>query len=202
VLTIPRQTTTIPLVAAGLLFPFITSEWKSAVAHKGHWDAGLQTSRDGAILTNYNHAFLERGGLAPSVIDTSHYSVTCDMDTIKLYVHWRTTRAGRVYHFSKVIDHYMIFNHRDPNTVHTDVIRFRACLRNILDWALSSRLETFRQAIHNLMGAEQMLNEGHISEDEYIPDGNNDDASTYAHDMNLGAAEDLSEEPTRKRQKV
>jgi len=141
-------------VAATTHFPFLTCQWKCGDGDEGHPHATLQGARDGACIVNYNHAFLEASGLPPSVVDTCHFSVTCDMESVKLWVHWRASTAGEVEHHMKRIGFYVIRDDQgDPEN--PGVKPFRARLRNILEWAQGPRLARFHSAIARLTNDRQ-----------------------------------------------
>jgi hypothetical protein len=146
------QITAIQPVGA-TLFPFLTAEWKSGGGSEGHAQAALQAARGAACLVNYNYALLEYSGKDPSSSDTIHFTITCDMQTVKLYVHWRDYVGPRVQHFSKKISvHKLRDDDGDENNPH--MRRFRGRLRNVLDWAIGDRLKNIHEAIASIAKKE------------------------------------------------
>ena len=135
-----------PRIAPTTYFPFLTCEWKTEGGDQGHTHASLQGARDGACIVNYNQAFLEAAGLVPSIIDTCHFSVTCDILSAMLWVHWRESKEGYVEHYARMISHENIRD-ADEDKDNPGMRKFRARLRNILEWAQGTRLEMFRSAI-------------------------------------------------------
>jgi hypothetical protein len=134
-------------------FPFLTCEWKSPVANEGHAQATNQGARSGTAIVNYNHAFLEKAGFTPSVVETCHFSITCDMETAWLWIHWRMSVAGTVGHHMKKIGQYFVRDLHDPTNA--SMIQMRCQLRNILDWAVGPRLSIFKTAIANIAEKEE-----------------------------------------------
>ena len=96
---------------------------------------------------NYLHDFYTRAGLQPSVVDTCHWSVTSDMTTAMLWVHWRTcsNKTKTVKHHMKLVDQQFLRAANDKNN--KAMVHFRRKLRNILKWAVGPRLVKIRNAI-------------------------------------------------------
>ncbi|KAH5758548.1 hypothetical protein HBI16_200380 [Parastagonospora nodorum] len=140
--------------AAATLFPFLTAEWKSGGGSEGHTHAALQAVRGAACVVNYNYAFLKHAGMVPTLLDTIHFSLTCNMDTVKLYVHWREHFAGDIHHYSKRIGSHNLSD-ADEDESNPDMLEFRARLRNILDWAVGVRLDTIQCAIGKIAKIER-----------------------------------------------
>jgi hypothetical protein len=127
--TLPQLTAVVP--AAASLFPFLTAEWKSD-GSEGHTHAALQAVLGAACVVNNNYAFLKHAGMMPTLLDTIHFSLTCNMDTVKLYVHWREFFEGDIHHYSKRISSHGLRD-ADEDESNPDMLKFRARLRNILD---------------------------------------------------------------------
>jgi hypothetical protein len=132
-------------VSSALLFPFLTCQWKSAKGSQGHWHAQRQSARDGAAIVNYLHAFYAEAGIAPSFVDTCHWSLTCDTQTVSLYLHWRTEEAGNVTHHMRKVEQEFLRALDDEENV--GMVKFRHRLRNILDYAVGARLDNIKAAI-------------------------------------------------------
>lgn len=98
----------------------------------------LQGTRDGTCIANYLHEFYTDVGRIPSVVDTCHFSATCDMETIKLWVHWREEEDGQVDHYMKCIKRAFLEITIDDESMNL-FIATRKMLRNILDYAMNER---------------------------------------------------------------
>lgn len=136
----------------GLHFPFLTCQWKSAKGSQGHWHAQRQSARDGTAIVNYLHTFYTDAGVTPSVVDTCHWSLTCDMHSAVLCVHWRTEADGSaVYHMRRVQQEFLSAIEDEENT---GIACLRHRLRSVLDYALGPRLTRIRDAIPRLKEAK------------------------------------------------
>ncbi|KAL5420107.1 hypothetical protein PMIN04_006650 [Paraphaeosphaeria minitans] len=69
-----------------LLFPFLTSQWKTPNSNENILHAHNQAARDGAVIVNYLYNFysLAYPDQGPAIIDTAHYSFTCDLLTAQI----------------------------------------------------------------------------------------------------------------------
>ncbi|KAL5379351.1 hypothetical protein PMIN02_010964 [Paraphaeosphaeria minitans] len=69
-----------------LLFPFLTSQWKTPNSNENILHAHNQAARDGAVIVNYLYNFysLAYPDQGPAIIDTAHYSFTCDLHTAQI----------------------------------------------------------------------------------------------------------------------
>ncbi|KAF2254224.1 hypothetical protein BU26DRAFT_558934 [Trematosphaeria pertusa] len=126
-------------------FPFLSCQWKSS--KKTQNEAMLQAARDGSTISNYLHDFFTAAGHEPSLIDTSHFSLTCDMNTVHLWVHWRQ-EEGDVKHFMKIIGQAFLRDIDDDGN--PQLVKIRKMLRNLLDYAVGARLQKIRSAIPDL----------------------------------------------------
>jgi hypothetical protein len=129
-------------------FPFLTCEWKSYIAVEDHAQAELQCARGSSAIVNFNHQFFVGALITPSVVDTCHFSVTCNMNTVHLYVHWRApAEKDGEYHMQRISQQFLkdIYKPENPG-----MAEFRSQLRNILDWALNKRLSNIRLAVRNI----------------------------------------------------
>lgn len=72
-------------LAPNLHFPCMTAQCRS-YRGKSQQMTILQGGVDGACAVNYNHRFYEQAGIVPSVVQTCHYSITCDNNSVKLWV--------------------------------------------------------------------------------------------------------------------
>lgn len=81
-----------------LLFPFLTSQWKTPNSNENISHAHNQAARDGAVIVNYLHKFysLAYPDQRPLVVDIAHYSLTCDLHRAQIWVHWRDDEGRRM----------------------------------------------------------------------------------------------------------
>ncbi|OCL02020.1 hypothetical protein AOQ84DRAFT_305522 [Glonium stellatum] len=125
-----------------LPFPFLTVQWKIQKGSQGHYHARLQGARDGATVVNYLHQFYTKAeNREPSVIATYHFSATCDMEILQIYVHWREANSdSSVSYFMKPIAQTFLRKTSEMEEA-------RKVLRNILEYSVKDRLQNIRQAI-------------------------------------------------------
>jgi hypothetical protein len=119
-----------------LHFPFLTSQWKTQIANENMLHARYQAARDGAAVVNYLCEFYHNADIEPSVIQTCHFSLTCDLETSEIWVHWRD---GDQYHMELVSKASL----RELPEVEST----RNILRNIVEYSLGERLENIRNAV-------------------------------------------------------
>jgi hypothetical protein len=134
-------------VTSGGHFPFLTCQWKSHVGAEGHSVARNQGARDGAAIVNYLRDFYESAGQIPSVVDTCHWSLTCDILTVILWLHWAVfdPATGTMKHHMRQIDHQPLNTADDPNN--GPMGKFRQQLRAILSFSIGPRLQKLKAAI-------------------------------------------------------
>jgi hypothetical protein len=129
-----------------LHFPFLTCQWKSQSGSETHYHASLQGARDGATIVRYLYEFYASAGCTPSDIDTCHFSITCDTLTAILFVHWRQINPADgtsiQYCMKKIAQAFL-----DPMDGDAQLTDMRKYLRNILDFAVTSRLDKIKAAI-------------------------------------------------------
>jgi hypothetical protein len=132
-------------VISGQHFPFLSAEWTSPRIGQTHFQARPQGARDGAAIINYHHRLLADAGIDdPTVVHTAHFSVTCDLETVNLYVHWREVDQGGVRYYMEAIED--VFFRRE-----TQVSVIRSMLRNLLDYAMAARKDMCRRATADLV---------------------------------------------------
>lgn len=147
-------------LTSSLHFPFLTCQWKGYTGSEGQYHASLQGGRDGACVVNYLHHFFTEAGQTPSVVDTCHFSVTSDIQTFRLWVHWRKDCGGdrgTIHHMKCIKSAFSELPEEDEDAMKL-LVDFRKMLRNIASYATSTRLERIKQAIGDLrvrMEAEQ-----------------------------------------------
>jgi ERCC4-related helicase len=79
-------------------------------------------------------------------VDTCHFSATCNMETVYLWVHWREEESEGVHHYIECIKKafYKPVQHDDSMQL---LVAFRKALRNILDYAMNERLTQIKSAL-------------------------------------------------------
>jgi hypothetical protein len=135
----------LPCVLQDILVLFLTAQYK-----KIHGDrlevAMYQSARDGTDMCEYLHRFYKRAGLPANEVDTCHWSITSDTDTVRLYLHWREHTAGvPSYHMQEIYRAPLAGSKDDPNNDQMRQLRDR--LRNIKDYAVEERLARIKQAL-------------------------------------------------------
>jgi hypothetical protein len=127
-------------VAQTVHFPFLTSQWKAPNSRENLMTAANQAARDGAVIVNHLHAFYSAAypDRSPDVVDTCHFSLTCDINTVEIWVHWRDTDSGT--HHMEQIDN---FSMRKESAMR----EARALLRNIIEYATGGRLDAIKAAM-------------------------------------------------------
>jgi hypothetical protein len=97
-------------------------------------------ARDGAVIVRYLHEFYTGAGFVPTVKDTAHFSLTIDMESAHLFVHWEEFDEERpAYYMEPVIKAFL-----DDEQQVADM---RQIMKNILAFALGSRLANLRAAV-------------------------------------------------------
>jgi hypothetical protein len=131
-----------------LHFPFLTCQWKSQKSGEGHYHASLQGARDGAAIARNLYDLYQTAQHEPSIVDTTHFSLTTDTDTAKLWVHWlKAKEDGGTDHHMELISQAFL---RPLTSKDTSMVDMRKMLRNILESAVSARLDSIRTAIASL----------------------------------------------------
>ncbi|KAF2752954.1 hypothetical protein EJ05DRAFT_445837 [Pseudovirgaria hyperparasitica] len=125
-------------------FPFFTAQWKSQGGAESHLHARVQGARDGATIINHMNKFFVAAAHNTKPVDTCHFSMTCDMDSVQLYVHWRDISSEGLerYHMELIKRTWL----EEP----TEVKDYKRVLRNIVHWATTTRLENIRCALVKL----------------------------------------------------
>lgn len=124
------------------LCPFLTAEFKNAM--DGLLVATLQGARDGVAVQNYLQALFDRADMTPTVVDTCHWSLTCNTQSAQLSLHW-WGQDGR-YHMHEFCNG----NLRAPCCEldrNGNMVRLRKFLRNILGYAMNERLRRIKEVI-------------------------------------------------------
>jgi hypothetical protein len=131
-----------------LHFPFLSCQWKSQKGGEGHCHASLQGARVGAAIVRSLLDLCQTAQHTPSIVDTAHFSLTTETDTAKLWVHWLESRedGGADYHMELINQAFW----RPLTPRDTGMIDMRKMLRNILEYAVSTRLDNIKAAIASL----------------------------------------------------
>ncbi|KAF1948946.1 hypothetical protein CC80DRAFT_529721 [Byssothecium circinans] len=121
-----------------LHFPFLTSQWKTPNSNENISHAHNQAARDGAVIVNYLHSFysLAYPDHEPGPIDIVHYSLTCDLHTAQIWVHWRDEEG---HHMEIIFE----FSLREVE----EIVQARGILKNILNHAIGDRLAKIKSAL-------------------------------------------------------
>ncbi|PVH96089.1 hypothetical protein DM02DRAFT_570094, partial [Periconia macrospinosa] len=128
-----------------LHFPFLTCQWKSQKSGEGHYHASLQGARDGAAIVRNLHDFYRSAQHVTSIVDTAHFSLTTDTNSAKLWVHWleNAEDRGADYHMELISQAFL----RPLTPRDTGMVDMRKMLRNILEYAVTERLNNIKDAI-------------------------------------------------------
>jgi len=124
-----------------LMFPFLSSQWKPA-SGESHVIAHVQSARDGATIVRYLDEFYSIArGQPPTALECSHISVTCDIQAVNIWMHWRERdNAGTATYYMKSIYDCTLRNEKH-------LLEARELLWNHIDFALQGRLQSLKQAI-------------------------------------------------------
>ncbi|KAH8704388.1 hypothetical protein GQ44DRAFT_778156 [Phaeosphaeriaceae sp. PMI808] len=124
-----------------LMFPFLTSQWKPATG-ESYVIAHYQSARDGAAIIRYLDKFYEIAhGRPATTLECSHISVTCDIQVVNIWMHWRELdTAGEATYYMKSIYDCTLRNENH-------LLEARAILWNHIEYALEGRLQSLKEAI-------------------------------------------------------
>jgi hypothetical protein len=123
-----------------LLFPFLTSQWKPA-AGESHLIAHSQSARDGSTLVHYLDRFYQIAyGRPASVLECAHLSVTCDIQVVNIWLHWRENHGGLPTYYMKCVYDCTLRNEKALQDA-------RQILKNHLYYALDERLRSLKAAL-------------------------------------------------------
>jgi hypothetical protein len=124
-----------------LMFPFLSSQWKPA-SGESHVIAHVQSARDGATVVRYLDEFYGIArGQPPTALECSHISVTCDIQAVNIWMHWRELdAAGAATYYMKSIYDCTLRNEKH-------LLEARELLWNHIEFALHGRLQSLKQAV-------------------------------------------------------
>jgi hypothetical protein len=135
-------------------FPFLTCQWKSQRGTGTHLDAQIQAARDGATIVRSLNEFylatadpLAASTQAPSVADSCHFSATCDINSVRLFVHWYSP-TDESYRMRKIKEGFL----SDEDSM----LSVRRAFRNILDHARGPRLKIIKTSVAVLVQRDQV----------------------------------------------
>jgi hypothetical protein len=150
-------------MTAALHFPFLTYQWERP-SQGGQFCASQRAARDGATIVRNIDSFCQAAEIATptgktaSVIDKAHFSVTCDTETAKLWVHWlepsQSVSGGKEYYMHCIKKAFL----RPDDERDTSLVDMRKMLQNILWYAVTKRLAKIKTAIKAL---DRKRKEGH-----------------------------------------
>lgn len=123
-------------------FPFLTSQWKPAAGSETFHHAENQAARDGSTIVNHLHdLFYEAYNGKPTAVEASHVSVTCDMQAVQVWIHWReeTEEEG--------VQHYMRSFARAFLCDVSQLQEVRSVLWNVLEYSMGPRLSNIKAAL-------------------------------------------------------
>ncbi|KAF2797548.1 hypothetical protein K505DRAFT_235246 [Melanomma pulvis-pyrius CBS 109.77] len=122
-------------------FPFLTSQWKSGWGESS-MKAECQSACDGSTIVKYLDKFHSVANNRPATaVEGSHVSVTCDMKTISIWIHWKDVdkEGNTIYPMKHLYSAIMRYE--------SQVARARDILHNVLDYATTKRLESIQKAL-------------------------------------------------------
>ncbi|KAJ4365357.1 hypothetical protein N0V95_000504 [Ascochyta clinopodiicola] len=122
--------------------PWLTAQFKSTQI--GLLVASLQGARDGVAVQNYLFTLFRRAGITPTIVDTLHWSLACNTQTVQLFCHWRGEDSS--YHIHEFCSASLRASFQDLDR-YKDMVRMRMYLRNILEWSQYERLDRIRQIV-------------------------------------------------------
>jgi hypothetical protein len=145
-------------VSKTVLFPFLTAQFKSASQDASIQGAELQSLRDAAAIVRANTLVAQLVGLAPSPVATCHFSSTCDLNIVRLYLHYTLdpNHSFPTYITKEVYECRL--------KVDAEVQTWRSYMRNLYAWAISDRTAALKQTVA-LLATTQDLGPG-IEDDD------------------------------------
>ncbi|KAH7119584.1 hypothetical protein B0J11DRAFT_582104 [Dendryphion nanum] len=117
--------------------------------------ARYQAARDGAVVVNYLYEFYRNASIEPSIVQISHVSLTCDLETAEIWVHWR---QGGLHHME-------LINKCSLRQL-PEVESIRSNLRNIVEYSLGERLSDIKKAIPSFASSKAQGSVPTIPEDD------------------------------------
>lgn len=121
-------------------WPFLVVEFKSQAKQGTHWTGENQAAGGGAVCVNGMEKLLSIASESATPIQSIAFSCVVDRKHANLWVHYLEKLSG--YYISVEVKSYYL-------NAHQDIILCRNSLRNILDWAIETRLP----AIHDKLAS-------------------------------------------------
>ncbi|CAK7234488.1 hypothetical protein SCUCBS95973_008954 [Sporothrix curviconia] len=136
---------------SGMAYPFLVGEFKSSVTLGNLYVAVNQLAGAVAACLNAVHqlnATLAEigkkknsgGGTPPCMVENIAYGMAIDADQAKIYIGWMELKNGVPYYYLRQVERY-------TNTEPGDFVVFCQRVRNILDWAKTTRRESICNAL-------------------------------------------------------
>jgi hypothetical protein len=98
-------------------------------------------------MIRHLHHFYTSAGLDPAIQETAHLSLTLDMETAMLYVHWQEiNKQGHLRYYREPFR--QIYLNDEP-----DVARLRHIMENLVTYAMGSRLEKLKDVVNGKQAA-------------------------------------------------
>jgi hypothetical protein len=98
-------------------------------------------------MIRHLHHFYTSAGLDPAIQETAHLSLTFDMETAMLYVHWQEIdKEGHLEYYREPF-------RQIPLNDEPDVARLRHIMENLLTYAMGSRLEKIKDVVNGIQAA-------------------------------------------------
>jgi hypothetical protein len=128
-------------------FPWFTCQWKSGKpGAEGHPEAQIQGARDGALLVNYMRWFYDTAGVNATAAQTCHFSATCDVSNLHVYVHWANVTTGADGTASVNFEMDRVGGSIDLEDSES-ISNFRRFLRNLQDYAVGPKLAELKEHV-------------------------------------------------------
>lgn len=92
------------------------------------------------MIVRYLHQFYSDAGFVPAVEDTAHFSLTIDMESAHLFVHWQEFDQGRPAYYMEPVMKIFLDDEQQ-------VANMRYTMKNILTYAMGGRLAKLRDVV-------------------------------------------------------
>ena len=135
-------------VSTEVMLPFLTAQAKSAAQGKNISEGEVQCLRDGAATVRANLELLSLVEISPDRVPelACHFSAACDLDRVRLYMHYCALRQGKIAYVTKRIFEGDL---QDED----QVAGWRTRMRGIYDFAVGPRLDACKAVVAKLVAA-------------------------------------------------
>jgi hypothetical protein len=99
-----------------------------------------QGARDGAVIVRNLHQFYTDAGFVPAAEDIAHFSLTIDMESAHLFVHWQEIDQGRPAYYMEPVMKIFLDDEQQ-------VANMRHMMKNILAHAMGGRLAKLKDVV-------------------------------------------------------